>query len=44
MGERLASTIFTPNVDDYLELSLNIGISKLMVPDSIIGMTWEKRF
>ena len=39
MGERLASTIFTPNVEDYLELSLNIGISKLKVPDRLIGMS-----
>ena len=39
MGERLAGTIFTPNVDDYLELSLNIGISKLKVPDRLVGMT-----
>ena len=39
MGEQLASTIFSPNVTDYLELSPNMGISKLSIPKRIVGMS-----
>jgi Trk K+ transport system NAD-binding subunit len=39
MGDRLANTLFTPIVDEYLELSTNLGISKMKVPDRLIGFT-----
>jgi trk system potassium uptake protein TrkA len=39
MGEQLASTIFSPNVTEYLELSPNMGISKLSIPKRIVGMS-----
>ncbi len=39
MGEQLASTIFSPNVTEYLELSPNMGISKVSIPKRIVGMS-----
>ena len=39
MGEQLANTIFSPNVTEYLELSPNMGISKLSIPKRIVGMS-----
>ena len=39
MGEQLANTIFSPNVTEYLELTPNMGISKLSIPKRIVGMS-----
>ena len=39
MGEQLANTIFSPNVKEYLELTPNMGISKLSIPKRIVGMS-----
>ena len=39
MGDRLANTLFSPNVEDYLELSTNLGISRMKVPERIVGFT-----
>ena len=39
MGDRLANTLFTPIVDEYLELSNNLGISKMIVPDRLVGFS-----
>ena len=39
MGEQLANTIFSPNVTENLELSPNMGISKLSIPKRIVGMS-----
>ena len=38
MGEQLANTIFSPNVTEYLELTPNMGISKLSIPKRIVGI------
>ena len=39
MGEQLANTIFSPYVTEYLELTPNMGISKLSIPKRIVGMS-----
>jgi len=39
MGGRLANTLFTPIVEEYLELSNNLGISRMQVPDRLIGFS-----
>jgi len=39
MGNRLAHSMFNPNVQEYLEITPNFGISKLKVPVSFDGMT-----
>ena len=39
MGNRLAHSMFNPNVEEYLEITPNFGISKLKVPARFGGMT-----
>lgn len=39
MGNRLAHSMFNPNVQEYLEITPNFGISKLKVPDNFDGKT-----
>lgn len=39
MGNRLAHNMFNPNVEEYLEITPNFGISKLRVPERFVGMT-----
>ena len=39
MGNRLAHSMFNPNVEEYLEITPNFGISKLRVPDRFVGMS-----
>ena len=39
MGNRLAHSMFNPNVEEYLEITPNFGISKLRVPDGFVGMS-----
>ncbi|MCE2456997.1 MAG: TrkA family potassium uptake protein [Dehalococcoidia bacterium] len=39
MGNRLAHSMFNPNVQEYLEITPNFGISKLKVPDEFNGRT-----
>lgn len=38
-GIRLANTLFNPNVEDYIALSSDRGISKLPIPRRFDGMT-----
>ncbi len=38
-GMRLAETLFSPNVADYLSLGSDQGISRLRVPERFAGMT-----
>ncbi len=39
MGVRLAHTLFNPNVQEYLELTPNFGISKMKVPNRFVDMS-----
>ena len=39
MGNRLAHSMFNPNVQEYLEITPNFGISKLRVPERFSGMS-----
>ncbi|MCI0437723.1 MAG: TrkA family potassium uptake protein [Chloroflexi bacterium] len=39
MGVRLAHSLFNPNVQEYLELTPNFGISKMRVPKDYVNMT-----
>ena len=39
MASRLAHQIGVPEVVDYLSISTNMGISKLAVPNHLVGMT-----
>ena len=39
MGNRLAHSMFNPNVQEYLEITPNFGISKLKVPARFDGLT-----
>ena len=39
MGVRLAHSMFNPNVEEYLEITPNFGISKLRVPERFVGMS-----
>ena len=39
MGNRLAHSMFNPNVQEYLEITPNFGISKLRVPERFDGMS-----
>jgi trk system potassium uptake protein TrkA len=39
MGVRLARSLFNPNVQEYLELAPDIGISKMRVPERYANMT-----
>ena len=38
MGSRLAHNLFNPNVQEYLELTRNFGISRLTAPDRFVNM------
>ena len=38
MGSRLAHNLFNPNVQEYLELTRNFGISRLTAPDRFVDM------
>ncbi len=42
MGNRLAHSMFNPNVEEYLEITPNFGISKLRVPDRFVGMSLKE--
>ncbi len=42
MGNRLAHNMFNPNVEEYLEITPNFGISKLRVPDRFVGMSLKE--
>ncbi len=39
MGSRVAHSMFNPNVEEYLEITPNFGISKLRVPERFAGMS-----
>ena len=39
MGVRLAHSLFNPNVEEYLEITPNYGISKMKVPQRLTNMT-----
>jgi trk system potassium uptake protein TrkA len=39
MGIRLAHNLFNPNVQEYLELAPNYGLSRLRIPRRFINMT-----
>ncbi len=41
-GIRLAHSMFNPNVEEYLEITPNFGISKLRVPDRFFGMSLKE--
>ena len=38
MGSRLAHNLFNPNVQEYLELARNFGISRLDAPERFVNM------
>ena len=38
-GEELAHSLFNENVIEYMDLTLDYGISKIRVPDHLIGST-----
>ena len=38
-GEDLAHSLFNENVIEYMDLTLDYGISKIKVPDHLIGST-----
>jgi trk system potassium uptake protein TrkA len=42
MGVRLAHTLFNPNVQEYLELMPNFGISKIRVPNRFDDMSLKE--
>lgn len=42
MGVRLAHTLFNPNVQEYLELTPNFGISKILVPNRYDEMSLKE--
>ena len=42
MGVRLAHNMFNPNVQEYLELTPNFGVSKLRVPDRFADMSLKE--
>lgn len=42
MGVRLAHSLFNPNVQEYIELTPNFGISKLRVPNRFVGMSLKE--
>ncbi|MCH8826954.1 MAG: TrkA family potassium uptake protein [Chloroflexi bacterium] len=42
MGVRLAHTLFNPNVKEYLELTPNFGISKILVPNRYDEMSLKE--
>ena len=42
MGVRLAHNLFNPNVQEYLELAPNFGLSRVRVPKRFINMTLKE--
>ena len=42
MGVRLAHNLFNPNVQEYLELAPNFGLSRMRVPKRFINMTLKE--
>ena len=42
MGVRVAHSLFNPNVQEYLELTPNFGVSKMRVPKSYINMSLKE--
>ena len=42
MGVRLAHSLFNPNVQEYLEITPNFGISKMKVPKHFIDMSLKE--
>jgi trk system potassium uptake protein TrkA len=42
MGVRLAHTLFNPNVQEYLELTPNFGISKVRIPNRFVDMSLKE--
>ena len=42
MGVRLAHGLFNPNVQEYLEITPNFGISKMKVPDRFVNMSLKE--
>ena len=42
MGNRLAHSMFNPNVEEYLEITPNFGISKLRVPPRFVNMSLKE--
>ena len=37
MGSRLAHSLFNPNIEEYLEVTHNFGVSRLRIPDKFVG-------
>jgi len=42
MGVRLAHSLFNPNVQEYLEITPNFGISKMRVPPHFVNMSLKE--
>jgi trk system potassium uptake protein TrkA len=42
MGVRLAHSLFNPNVQEYLEITPNFGISKMRVPNRFVNMSLKE--
>ena len=42
MGVRLAHSLFNPNVQEYLELTPNFGISRMKVPSRFVNMSLKE--
>ena len=42
MGNRLAHSMFNPNVEEYLEITPNFGISKLKIPPQFVKMSLKE--
>ena len=42
MGVRLAHSLFNPNVQEYLEITPNFGISKMRVPERFVNMSLKE--
>ncbi len=42
MGNRLAHGMFNPNVEEYLEITPNFGISKLKIPPQFVNMSLKE--
>ena len=42
MGNRLAHSMFNPNVEEYLEITPNFGISKLRIPPRFVTMSLKE--
>ena len=42
MGNRLAHSMFNPNVEEYLEITPNFGISKLRIPPRFVNMSLKE--